>query len=157
MQGRDSTGQYGALAAEAQTLANLLGDIRDWYEKVPESKKTQLLVAYETCKGVLSELDKVVRHYNGLDTQSKRTWDRINWDPEKYRTLRDRLTASVAMVTAFNTSLIHDSQVLILDALERLGQEYRGGFREGSIASVQIIASSSSDDGMRRSMLHGLG
>lgn len=45
------------------------------------------------------------------------------------------------MLNSFYTSLIHDNQVLILEALGRLEQDYRGGHREESIASVEQIAS----------------
>ena len=45
------------------------------------------------------------------------------------------------MLNTFYTSLIHDSQVLILEALERLEKDYKGGHREESIASIEQIAS----------------
>lgn len=89
---------------------------------------------------MLSELDKLLQHYNSLDTKSKRAWDRLKWDPEKSRSLRERLASSVAMLNAFYTSLIHDNQVLILEALERLELDYKGGCREESIASIERIA-----------------
>lgn len=125
---------------------NLLGDINDKFEKIPESKRQQLEDAYEPCVEVLQDLDKLVNHYNGLDTKSKRAWDRLKWDPDKSRTLRDRLTSSVSMLNAFYTSLIHDNQVLILEALERLEQDYRGGHREESIASLERITSGAAED-----------
>lgn len=97
--------------------------------------------AYETCVNVLQELDKTLVHYNSLDTKSKRAWDRLKWDPDRSRTLRERLTSSVVMVNGFYSSLIHDSQVQILEALGRLERDYRGGHREESILSLQRIAS----------------
>jgi hypothetical protein len=45
------------------------------------------------------------------------------------------------MLNAFYTSLIHDSQVLILEALERLEKDYKGGHREESIASITRLTS----------------
>lgn len=102
--------------------------------------------ACEPCIEVLQELDTLLLHYNSLDTKSKRAWDRLKWDPEKPRTLRDRLTASVSMLNTFYTSLIHDSQVLILEALERLEHDYRGGHREESIASIERITSGNVQD-----------
>lgn len=90
---------------------------------------------------MLQELDKLLNHYNSLDTKTKRTWDRITYDPEKSRALRERLTSSVTMLNSFYTSLIHDNQVLILEALERLEHDYKGGHREESIASLEKITS----------------
>jgi hypothetical protein len=123
-----------------------LDDIQDKYDKIPTYKHQQLVDAYEPCVDVLSELDKQLAHYNKLDTKSKRAWDRLKWDPEKSRSLRERLASSVTMLNAFYTSLIHDNQVLILEALERLEKDYRGGHREESIASIERITSTPSHE-----------
>jgi hypothetical protein len=45
------------------------------------------------------------------------------------------------MLNSFYTTLIHDSQVLILEALERLEKDYKGGYREESIASIGRLTS----------------
>jgi hypothetical protein len=50
------------------------------------------------------------------------------------------------MLNGFYTSLIHDNQVLILEALERLEQDYKGGHREESIASLERITSPTAED-----------
>lgn len=102
--------------------------------------------AYQPCIEVLQELDKILLHYASLDSKSKRAWDRIKWDPERSRVLRDRLVASVSMLNGFYTSLIHDSQVLILEALQRLETDYQGGHREESIASIEQITSNTLHD-----------
>ncbi|KAG9194648.1 hypothetical protein G6011_04683 [Alternaria panax] len=138
---RDCSGEYKTLTSQARTLSNLLEDIQDKYDKIPESKRQQLIDAYEPCIEVLEELDKLVLHYNGLDTKSKRVWDRLKYDPDRSRSLRERLIASVSMLNSFYTSLIHDSQVLILEALERLEKDYKGGHREESIASIGRLTS----------------
>jgi hypothetical protein len=134
------------LTSEARSLTNLLDDIQDKYAKIPPHKRQQLIDAYDPCIDVLSELDKQLAHYNSLDTKSKRAWDRLKWDPEKSRSLRERLASSVAMLNTFYTSLIHDSQVLILEALERLEKDYKGGHREESIASIERITANSSQE-----------
>ncbi|KAH6882759.1 hypothetical protein BKA58DRAFT_24495 [Alternaria rosae] len=143
---RDCSGEYKALTSQARTLTNLLEDIQDKYDKIPESKRQQLIDAYQPCIEVLEELDKLVLHYNGLDTKTKRAWDRLKYDPEKSRNIRERLIASVSMLNSFYTSLIHDSQVLILEALERLEKDYKGGHREESIASIGRLTSGGSAD-----------
>ncbi|KAF2855796.1 hypothetical protein T440DRAFT_163259 [Plenodomus tracheiphilus IPT5] len=146
MPGRDTTGEYKSLTSEARSLANLLEDIQDKYDKIPESKRQQLVDAYDPCIDVLQELDKLLLHYNSLDTKAARTWNRLKYDPERSKTLREKLIASVAMLNTFYTSLIHDSQVLILEALERLERDYRGGHREESIASIEKITSEEGED-----------
>lgn len=123
-----------------------MDDIKDKYDKIPENKRKQLEDAYEPCIDVLQELDKLLVHYNSLDTRTKRAWDRVKWDPEKAATLRASLTSSVTLLNAFYTSLIVDSQVLILEALERLEQDYKGGHREDSIVSLERITTGSLDE-----------
>lgn len=50
------------------------------------------------------------------------------------------------MLNGFYTSMVHDSQVLILEALERLERDYAGGHREESIASLGRITSGSVEE-----------
>jgi hypothetical protein len=144
--GRDCSGEYKTLTSQARSLSNLLEDIQDKYDKIPENKRQQLIDAYEPCIEVLQELDKILLHYNSLDTKSKRAWDRLKYDPDRSRNLRERLIVSVSMLNTFYTSLIHDSQVLILEALERLERDYKGGHREESIASIERLASGTTQD-----------
>jgi hypothetical protein len=118
----------------------------DKYDKIPENKRQQLIDAYQPCIEVLEELDKLLLHYNGLDTKSKRAWDRLKYDPDRSRNLRERLISSVSLLNTFYTFLIHDSQVLILEALERLERDYKGGHREESIASIERLASGTAQD-----------
>tara|TARA_R110002003_G_scaffold96_18_gene7547 strand:- start:6035 stop:8284 length:2250 start_codon:yes stop_codon:yes gene_type:complete len=61
------------------------------------------------------------------------------------------MTSSVTMLNSFYTSLIHDNQVLILEALERLEHDYKGGHREESIASLEMITSKTVEDGEEES------
>ncbi|KAF2800087.1 hypothetical protein K505DRAFT_229596 [Melanomma pulvis-pyrius CBS 109.77] len=138
---RDCPGEYKTLTNEARNLTNLLEDISDKYDAIPASKRQQLVDVYGTCVELLQELDKILIHYNGLDSKSKRAWDRLKWDEQRSRALREKLTSSVVMLNTFYTSLIHDNQVLILEALGRLERDYRGGHREESLVSVGKIVS----------------
>jgi hypothetical protein len=134
------------LTKEARSLTNALEDVSDKLDTIPDNKKPQLLDAYESCVDVLQELDKLLLHYNGLDTKSRRAWDRMKWDPERSKMLRDKLSTSVLMLNTFYTSLIHDNQVLILEALRSLEHDYRGGHREESIASVQQLVDGAAEE-----------
>lgn len=148
MLGRDCPGDYKTLASEARQLTNVLEDISDkvQQEQIPQKKIPQLLDAYEACIEVLEELDKLLKHYNSLDTKSKRAWDRLKWDGEKAKTLRGKLTASVGLMNGFWTSLIHDNQVLIMEALGRLERDYAGGHREESMASVERLVTGAAEE-----------
>jgi hypothetical protein len=145
---RDCPGDYKSLTSEARQLTNVLEDIADkvQQEQIPQKKVPQLLDAYEACIEVLQELDKLLKHYNSLDTKSKRAWDRLKWDGEKAKTLRGKLTASVVLMNGFWTSLIHDNQVIIIQALGRLERDYAGGHREESITSVERLVSGAAED-----------
>jgi hypothetical protein len=126
-------------------LKDILEDIGDKYSAIPASKKQQLANVYATCVELLEELDKILVHYNGLDSKSKRAWDRLKWDEQRSRALREKLTSSVVMLNTFYTSLIHDNQVLILEALGRLEQDYRGGHREDSLSSIALSLTGEDD------------
>jgi hypothetical protein len=50
------------------------------------------------------------------------------------------------MLNGFYSSLMIDNQVLILEALERLEHDYKGGHREESIASLERITSGAAEE-----------
>ncbi|KAF2816186.1 uncharacterized protein BDZ99DRAFT_471447 [Mytilinidion resinicola] len=146
---RDSPGEYKTLTNEARALTNVLQDLADKVEQgtIPESKRPQLLAVYEGTVEVLQELDATLTKYASLDTKSKRAWDRLTWDSDRSKNMRGKLTSSVGMLNGFWNSLIHDNQLIIIEALGRLEKDYAGGHREESRASVERLASASTRRG----------
>ncbi|KAF2492088.1 hypothetical protein BU16DRAFT_103163 [Lophium mytilinum] len=146
---RDSPGEYKTLTNEARALTNVLQDLADKVEQgtIPESKRPQLLDVYEGTVEVLRELDATLTRYASLDTKSKRAWDRLTWDSDRSKNLRGKLTSTVGILNGFWNSLIHDNQLIIIEALGRLEKDYAGGHREESRASVERLASSSARRG----------
>ena len=50
---------------------------------------------------MLKDLQALVLKYEGLGTQSKRTWDRLKWGSKDITELRSRLTSNTVLLTAF--------------------------------------------------------
>jgi hypothetical protein len=54
------------------------------------------------CKSVLDELQGLLDKYQSMGTQTKRTWDRLQWGLEDIATIRSRLVSHTGLLTAFN-------------------------------------------------------
>jgi DNA-binding ferritin-like protein (Dps family) len=116
------------------------------------------------CHHVLEDLEKLVKKYESLGTQSQRTWDRLRWSAKDVAELRARLTSHITLLTAYiscvaphvscqriSLTLIHNeslstSQANVEKKLDRLLQECRDGKRQGSVISTQTVDSLSMDE-----------
>lgn len=77
--------------------------------------------------------------YESLSTKSKKVVDRLGWDHEGGREVRDRLTSNVVKLTQFYQGLISSSVYRLEDAMGRLLREFQRGSRD--VDSVSIITS----------------
>ena len=68
---------------------------------LPQVRQARLQTVGNGCSQVLEDLDKVVQKYNSLDTQSKRTWERMRWCQEDIKDIRLRLISNTALLTAY--------------------------------------------------------
>lgn len=57
------------------------------------------------CRGVLGDLDRLLKKYESLSTQEQRTWDRMRWGQEDMVGIRQRLAYQVGLINAFNAAL----------------------------------------------------
>lgn len=106
------------------------------------ARAERLKIINEGCDKVLVDLQSVVRKYNSLGTQGKRTWDRMKWGNEDITEIRARLTSNVTMLAAF----ISTSQITVENKLDSFIEEFRQGRRETSVVSLQTVDSLSADD-----------
>ena len=106
------------------------------------TRAERLIVTKDGCDKVLVDLQSLVKRYESLGTQSKRTWDRMKWGNEDIAEIRARLISSITMLNAF----ISTSQSNVESKLDKLIEEYRQGKREASIISLQTVDSLSADD-----------
>ena len=68
---------------------------------LPSERKVRLKVVWGGCQTVLLDLQALVKKYQSLDTQSKRTWDRVRFANEDVADIRARLNTSAPLLTAF--------------------------------------------------------
>jgi len=66
----------------------------------------------EGCRGVLTQLEVKLTKYENLGGNPKslsgkfqRVWNKMKWDQDKIRELRDRITLNTTLLNAFNISL----------------------------------------------------
>ena len=80
--------------------------------EISEKQTQDLSSLVQGCRDVLTELDAILNAYkspatksHGLSARSQRAWNKINWDQEKIREFRDRITSNTTLLNAFTTSL----------------------------------------------------
>ena len=109
---------------------------------LPTASVERLNTIKEGCKNVLVDLQDLVKRYESLGTQSKRTWDRMRWGNEDVAEIRARLTSNISLLTAF----INTSQIRVETKLDKFIEEFRQGRKETSIVSLQTADSLTADD-----------
>lgn len=109
---------------------------------LPPTRAERLKHVKGGCEKVLIDLQTLVKRYESLGTQSKRTWDRMRWGNEDVAEIRARLTSNISLLTAF----ISTSQVSVETKLDKFIEEFRQGKRESTIVSLQSVDSLSADD-----------
>lgn len=111
-------GLYLVLDDVAQTMPD---------RKLSEQQEQDLSALMEGCRDVLLELDAELTKYKVLDNKplnpvarSRKAWKRMNWDQEKIKGFRDRITSNITLLTAYNTSLTRyksSARSLVTEAL----------------------------------------
>ena len=104
---KDSSDDFKSLSTHVAALHTVLKEIEDQIsEQTPNMILTERLTTLgETCRGVLIDIESLLRKYASLESQTQRVWDRMRWGLEDIRELRGRLVSSITLLTAFNASL----------------------------------------------------
>jgi hypothetical protein len=105
---RQAPGSFGDIASEVASLHTVLKEAEEtvFAQTLPPAKQDQLRVVGDGCRHVLEDLDNLVKKYQSLGTQSKRTWDRMRWGAEDISELRTRLISNTGLLTGLLTVLI---------------------------------------------------
>lgn len=111
-------------------------------QELSKGRKGRLETISGGCRAVLEELQALLKKYESLGSQSKRTWDRLNWDAGEISELRARLTSNIVLLTAFMSTC----QVVVEQKLNQLIQEFQDGKHEGSILTVATVESLAQDE-----------
>ena len=80
--------------------------------RLSKEKECDLLSLLEGCRGVLTQLEvKLTKYENlggnpkSLSSKFQRAWNKMKWDQDEIRELRDRITSNTTLLNAFNISL----------------------------------------------------
>ncbi|KAH0541665.1 hypothetical protein FGG08_003896 [Glutinoglossum americanum] len=135
---------FGNISLEILSLHAVLKEVEEivFVRPLASERQASLKVVGDGCYSVLNDLQSLVQKYHSLGTQSKRTWDRVNWHAEDISELRSRLVVNVTLLT----TLISTSQASVEKKLDDFIREFREGKRECSLISTQTVESLSADE-----------
>ena len=95
----------------------------------------------QACEKVLIDIGKTLAKYESLSSKSRKIHHMLGWNNEDARDLRDRLTATVVMVSTFYDELTMSSLFRLESAMTCLLQQVRTG--EISADSMSILTTAS--------------
>ena len=100
---RAAPGSFSNISKEVLSLHAVLKEADETIFGGPLSPESQarLKIISDGCQCVLDDLQALVDKYESLGTQSKRTWDRMNWGSEDISDIRSRLISNATMLTVF--------------------------------------------------------
>jgi hypothetical protein len=93
---------FGNISSEVLSLHAVLKEAEEtvFARHLSLQKRERLKAVGDGCYRVLEDLQTLVKKYESLGTQSKRTWDRLKWGTEDIAELRSRLTSNGVLLTA---------------------------------------------------------
>ncbi len=120
-QGKEAPESFGNISGEVLSFHAVIKEAEEtiFQQDLSEDKLARLKVVSDGCYSVLEDLDAVVKKYETLGTQGKRTWARLRWGSEDVAELRARMTSHSMMLSTFITT----SQVKVEQKLNKLLEE----------------------------------
>ena len=100
---KDAPEGFKNLSQEVLSLHAVLKEVEECLtsKSLMPSKQFRLETVTQGCSKVLEDLQDLVDRYRSLDTQSRRTWDRVKFASENTAELRSRLTSNTVLLTAY--------------------------------------------------------
>ena len=100
---KDAPGSFHNVSAEVASMHAVLMEVEENVRArpLPPERQTRLKPPVEGCREVLEELQGLVKKYQSLGTQSKRTWDRLGFGSKNIDSLRLRLLSSIVLLNTF--------------------------------------------------------
>jgi hypothetical protein len=105
---KESNDDFRRLSTEVASLHVVLKETEVYMQEFTEldtSRKNRLEILTSGCNDILKDLEKLLKNYESLGTQSQRTWDRMRFGLEDLADVRSRLVSNVTLLTAFNSTL----------------------------------------------------
>lgn len=105
---------FNNISGEVLSLHAVLKEVEETLtgQKLSSARQARLGTITSGCGSLLEDIEAVVKKYESLGTQSKRTWDRLNWDSEQISQLRARLTSNTVLLSAFLRYEVDSNQAL---------------------------------------------
>ncbi|RSM14423.1 hypothetical protein CDV31_005440 [Fusarium ambrosium] len=114
--------QFKNLSDETKLLSMLLQDVDVKVDELDltAQQEVHLEQAMGTCETVLHDLQAVCDKFSELDTiqgnsrkSVRRIWKKLKWEPAEAHELRQRISSSIAMLTAFLNQLSSETIVAV--------------------------------------------
>jgi hypothetical protein len=104
---------YKSYKDAPESLRNLSQDLLSFHAVLREAEETifarsisssrqrRLKAVHDGCFAVLMDVQGLIEKYENMNTQGKRTWERVKWGTENVTELRARLTSNAAFLNTF--------------------------------------------------------
>jgi hypothetical protein len=92
---------FGNISSEVLSLHAVLKEAEETVFAQPLSpqKQERFKPVGDGCRRVLEDLDQLIKRYESLGTQGKRTWDRMKWGTEDIAELRLRMISNTGLLS----------------------------------------------------------
>ncbi|KAI0593638.1 hypothetical protein F4775DRAFT_586693 [Biscogniauxia sp. FL1348] len=119
------------LILRVRNLSIIIHDVDDVLSEctLDTQQKTHLEEIAGSCRSTLIDLEKILSKYSKLQTHDrslgsnvKRIWERITWEPEDIRELRDRIISNITLLTAFSQRISSQVTFATKKGINRLSE-----------------------------------
>ena len=102
------SGSYGAASGSGSQIPAIASG--SWSQlptivTLSMKDKNDLKILYDGLKGIMEELDALLKKYKSLSENHSISFDRLKWGQENLVGLRERLRSNITLLTTFNASL----------------------------------------------------
>jgi hypothetical protein len=104
---RDAPAQFAAISTEVGSLHLMLKDVDITIKErsLSSEKEADLIQIINGCKGVLTDLDGLLKKYSNVGKKTRWSWDRFRWHQNDIVEMRARVLSHTGILNSFNLSL----------------------------------------------------
>ena len=102
------SGSYGAASGSGSQIPAIASGSRSQLPTIATlsmKDRNDLKILYDGLKGIMEELDALLKKYQRLSENHSISFDRLKWGQEDLVGLRERLRSNITLLTTFNASL----------------------------------------------------
>ena len=140
---RNAPGEFQELSRELISLETTLRLLKD-EAKSPNSllnrhgtiRKAEMDTLVKNIKELLLQIEDIVKRYNSLGKDQKKTWDRIRFATEHLVSLREKVSFHINAINLFMSSLSASALARIEGVLDELVKDIKAGRKEPTVISA---------------------